>query len=707
MKRLKTTLLSDSSKYLHLAICVTVYLFTKTTYIAIFLLIVYLCYLFKKSKNILIYALIIFSLIEIRTAVINQKNLIEEGTIVAIEPDYLIIRNNGKHLVYVNNSNDFQVGMKVVITLEPVNYDQKNLVGGFDYHHYLKSKGIFTVSRARQIEISKKTLVKEIIPEKLNRYFQDKYFKKTADYLELFILGRNDNLDQEIYQKATSLGINHLFAISGMHLGLILAGVNLILNRLYLKKQTHRQVILGFLILYNLITGFSISIVRASALSYLVFFSHDKSFTKADYLAFIYILFILYNPFVFNNVGFQLSFLISGAIILGNDFWKNDQRFVQVFKVSLLASLVSLPVILDLNGSFGLLNPLYNPPFIYFVSYLFLPFSFLVVVFPILEPIYLEIIFLFEQIVKAVWNLNLYLDIKFTANVFVTAYWLWLFFALINWKKLKKQMIIGIFAIIFFFNHFYQTISPLSYVRILDVNQGDAIHLHHGKYDILIDTGDEDNYDTVINYFKTLNINQIDLLIITHFHDDHEKEAMDLSNQIDIGKLIVNRYNQKYKHLNQLAVKEGESFICGPFNLIFLNSHNGDDENNNSLVFLVRVGSDNWLFTGDIEADIEKDLIRKYDFEIDCLKVPHHGSNTSSTEAFIDSLQGKYALISVGYNTYDHPSDKVIERLKINNYQIYRTDVSGTITFYYYRSYEFAIVETYKLNNLRKYQIKT
>jgi competence protein ComEC len=663
--------------------------------------------LFKKSKNILVYALLICFIIEIQTVIINQKSLIDNGTIIAIKDNHLIIRNNGKHLVYVDNPEDYKVGIEVNLNLETITNDQKNLLGGFDYQRYLKSQGIFTVSRAKQIEVVKKQKIKELIPVKLSEYFHSNYSEKTAGYLDLFILGINDDLEIDLYQKTTNLGINHLFAISGMHLGLILAGFNLILNRLYLRKKTHRQIVLGFLILYNLITGFSISIFRASCLAYLAFYSHNKSFTKTDYLAFVFIGLIIINPFVIENIGFQLSFLISGSIILGSSLWKKDKKFIQVLKISFLANLVSLPIILAINSSLGLFNALYNPLFIYYVSYLFLPFSFITAVFPIFESIYLEIIILFEKFVEIAWDLNYYFDLYFTGGIFVACYWILLFYALINIKKIKTAVILSAFLMIFITNRFSQVLLPFSYVRVLDVNQGDAIHLHHGKYDILIDTGDEDKYDTLINYFKKLNIKDIDLLIITHFHSDHEKETIDLSNEISINKIVLNHYKEEYNMLNQLVVKEGEKLNIGPFTLLCLNSYNDKDENNNSLVFAVKIGCDNWLFTGDIEAKIEEKITRKYELDIDCLKVPHHGSSTSSTQDFLDAISSEYALISVGYNSYNHPDSTVINRLKTNNQQIYRTDQLGTITFYYYDDCNLALIETFKLNNLRKYRIKT
>ena len=100
-----------------------------------------------------------------------------------------------------------------------------------------------------------------------------------------------------------------------------------------------------------------------------------------------------------------------------------------------------------------------------------------------------------------------------------------------------------------------------------------------------------------------------------------------------------------------------------------------------------------WLFTGDIEYEVERQLISTQMETVTYLKVPHHGSNTSSTMSFISKLNPKIAIISVGkHNAYDHPSEEVISRYQLLETIIYRTDDEGTVTFHFYRPFAFALV---------------
>lgn len=121
-----------------------------------------------------------------------------------------------------------------------------------------------------------------------------------------------------------------------------------------------------------------------------------------------------------------------------------------------------------------------------------------------------------------------------------------------------------------------------------------------------------------------------------------------------------------------------------------------DDANNTSLVIYGKVGKEWWIFTGDIEKEIEKKLIETYPrLPVDNLKVGHHGSQTSTSSEFIDHLAPSRALISAGEkNRYNHPHPEITARLEAEGIEVFRTDQEGAVAFTYFFAQEDAVIET-------------
>ena len=165
-------------------------------------------------------------------------------------------------------------------------------------------------------------------------------------------------------------------------------------------------------------------------------------------------------------------------------------------------------------------------------------------------------------------------------------------------------------------------------------------------------------------------------------------ESINLVNNFKVEKVILGcgEYNDLEKELMQvLDKKKIKYYSCirelniDKYKLQFLNTKEYDNENDNSNVIYLNYNNYKFLFMGDAGLEKEKDILEKYNLKnIDFLKVGHHGSNTSSSEEFIDSINPKYSLISVGKNNrYGHPKASVLNIL--NNSQIYRTDLNGSI----------------------------
>lgn len=238
-------------------------------------------------------------------------------------------------------------------------------------------------------------------------------------------------------------------------------------------------------------------------------------------------------------------------------------------------------------------------------------------------------------------------------------------------------------------------------VVMLDIGQGDSLLIQANGKNILVDTGKIEHRSRLIEKLKKYQVSSIDILIATHPHEDHiggiqavldnftVKEVYD-SGAKSSSKLYANYLKKvKEKKIKFSIPHEGDSVdLDKDIKLEFLTplkkmpAELVDDVNNNSIVFRLVTPEFKMLFTGDIEKDIEKILVanQKEKLVSDILKVPHHGSKTSSTKEFLAAVNAKVALISASKeNEYKHPHQEVIARYKSRKQEIYLTADKGDI----------------------------
>ena len=232
-------------------------------------------------------------------------------------------------------------------------------------------------------------------------------------------------------------------------------------------------------------------------------------------------------------------------------------------------------------------------------------------------------------------------------------------------------------------------------LTIFDAGQGDSflISYPYNRKNIMIDVGSENDYrinNEMIVYFKSMGIKKIDYLIITHGDEDHIGGAFTLVNNFKVEKVIFNcgLYSNLEKELIKVLEKKKikyysciEELNINKNKLYFLQTKEYDNENDNSNVIYTELNGYKFMFMGDASSTTEKEILDKYNLlDIDVLKVGHHGSKTSSSKEFIDEINPKYSIISVGKNNrYGHPNKEVLDNLK--NSKIYRTDEDGSIMF--------------------------
>lgn len=271
---------------------------------------------------------------------------------------------------------------------------------------------------------------------------------------------------------------------------------------------------------------------------------------------------------------------------------------------------------------------------------------------------------------------------------------------------------LAIFIIAFanklFGDKFRSTLAPAApdfdktqdFVKIMDVGQADAALIYSNGCSAVIDAGLTSSADDISADLKGADIKDIDALLITHLHMDHAGALAKIAMSFPIDNLIIpNRdssaeamptVNEAEKRVvaekgKVFTATEGMNFNIGEFEVTLLAYFpDATKENDRSVITMAKIGNKKFLFTGDAEKATEADVLaEKLNIDCDALKVGHHGSNSSSTAAFLKAASPKYAAISVGKdNMYSHPSNKTIVALKNCGAEVYRTDKNGDISFY-------------------------
>jgi competence protein ComEC len=230
-------------------------------------------------------------------------------------------------------------------------------------------------------------------------------------------------------------------------------------------------------------------------------------------------------------------------------------------------------------------------------------------------------------------------------------------------------------------------------VHIIDVGQGDSIYIQlPGNNDILIDGGDNNKGSVVVSYLKNHGVDDIELLIATHPHADHIGGLDDVLAAFKVERVVDNGMSaDTATYRDYLAAvraegcphqkaMSGQSWTFGSCALKVLGPvKDHGDANNNSVVCLLDCGEIEFLFTGDAEAEAEADLTGR-PIAAEILKVSHHGSRTSTSQAFLDAVRPGVAVICVGAgNRYGHPHRETLDKLAAAKVKVYRTDLNGTV----------------------------
>ena len=507
-------------------------------------------------------------------------------------------------------------------------------------------------------------------------------------YLYTFILGDKSYIDKSVIRSYQENGISHLFAISGMHISLLVLMITKILKLFKFNEYDRFKITSIILFLYLLLVGFSPSILRGVLFYFLFTINNIYYFYIKKINLFILVISIalLINPRYVYDLGFLYSYSISLSLLIFSDYLKGNY-FISLLKVSLISNLVSIPITLYSFNQINLLSILYNLVYVPFISFIVFPFTLIILIIKPLEPIYNLLIIILENTSLFLSKISLFKITFKELNIFIYIIYFIIIFIFL-FRRRKEYLYILLFLLII---HFF--LSSGDYVEFINVGQGDSTLLNINNKTYLIDTGGNRNrevyYYNLKPVLKKNGVRKIDYLILTHGDFDHMGEAINLVENFKVEKVIFNcgEFNDLEQELIKvLNKKKIPYYSCiselniDDNKLYFLQTTIYDNENDNSNVIYTEINNYKFLFMGDASTIREKDILNEYELKnIDVLKVGHHGSKTSSSKLFINSINPRYSIISVGKNNYGHPNIEVLKNL--SDSKIYRTDRCGNVMF--------------------------
>ena len=613
----------------------------------------------------------------------------------------------------------------------------------FDYKKYLNSNNIVTtISAYNGVECIGKTngnlifkfcyTFRDLLDERISEYLP----KREANLYKSMIYGNDIYLDEDIKENFRKNGLSHVLAVSGLHLMYLVIILDIIFKKSNVRKAKFVYYILIFG--YLVISGMSISAIRASIMSILVISNENNTKKKYINIAISYIILVIYNPYVIFSVSGIMSYLATIGIITFNSLMYSFfevkikvPKFTRgIFKIlsTTISSLILLfPVQIYYFGvielrlfvSCVITNSIFS--FIYLIGFIALFLSFIPVVSNILFNAIYFVLFVLINLTEFLASLNIpTLSLPKPSIIELYLYYSSIFLlvtrkysVLIRKRNIRKicKRCVNCFICLSFFVIFSLSIYRIyfeEYVIYFNVGQGNMSLIRKDRRVIVMDCGstnDKIASNTLNNFLKAKAIDNIDLVILTHFHTDHMNGIYDIEAKIKkIGYSIPKDEFEEYEvfcefltknNISKLELKKDDKIsfknitidILLPYGDKVISS--SDIANSNSIVALVTINKNiNLLYMGDATIETENVLIKNITKEIEnkfqnlsILQVGHHGSKTSTSEKFLQMLDIKLAVISSKKKVYGHPASETLDRLNKYNIRYKITENDGAIIF--------------------------
>lgn len=586
--------------------------------------------------------------------------------------------------------------------------EERRNFSGFDYRAYLKTQGIFRTLKISQIKSSQH--VSSFSPwdwlsvwrRKALVYIRSAFPSPMSHYMTGLLFGDLDTDFAEMNELYSSLGIIHLFALSGMQVGYFMDGFRRILLRCGLKIESVNWLQLLFSFIYAGLTGFSVSVVRSLVQKLLSQFG----VTKLDNFALTIALLSLLMPNFLLTTGGVLS--CAYAFVISVMDFERLSPLKKVLAESLTISLGILPILIFYFAEFQPWSILLTFLFSVIFDLFMLPgLTFIFMLSPLVKITQVNILFeMLEGVIRWTATISSRPLIFGQPSIWILLGLLLTLALLYDFHRQRKWLILlSLTAALLFFlcKHPLQ-----NEITVVDIGQGDSIFLRDWRgQSVLIDVGGRveigqkeawqerissaNAEKTLIPYLKSRGVSHLDALVLTHTDTDHMGDMLEIAKHFAIKEVYVSKGSLTQpdfvKKLAQLqtrvhATAVGDSLpIFDSALQVLYPEGTGDGSNDDSIVLYGKFFGTSFLFTGDLEANGEAALMRRFpQLKVDVLKAGHHGSKGSSSPEFLEQLQPKIALISAGKNNrYQHPHQETLERFEQSKTKIFRTDEQGAI----------------------------
>ncbi len=597
-----------------------------------------------------------------------------------------------------------------------------------------------SVSYGKKLLIAEK--ISYVIRKKVREFTDFTLGEEEKGILNALIIGDDTLIDDNVKSDYKKAGMVHLLVVSGGHTAFLILLLKYIFSFFNPSKNLAKILYIISIILYIFITGASPSVLRAGIGIIIIMIAEiiGRQTDGLTTVSLVALIIIIANP----NILYSLSFLLSFGGVLGimicysklsSKLEKIPQKVRESFSLTVSAQLFVTPITLySFNVIYlgGFISNLFALNFagiimmsgiILFIIYLFIP---PLVVFPMKVVGFL--IFLMNKIAEFFGSLEFFTYYEITPSWFsIFIYYILLIYVFRDRRKNNKEkeliivdkssirsfairnikpiiIICGVLGIFISNIKFINTDKALK-ITVIDVGHGDCIFITtpENKH-ILIDTGDihyqgeniiDTGEQTVVPYLLKQGVKKIDLVILTHMDTDHIGGYESIAKAIKIetvGLSVNSAKKEEYPKIKDISVKKcikikslesGDTFAFGGVNLCVLMPEKVemiDEENNDSIVILMKYGNKKALFMGDLEVEGEEKLLNSgIELKADILKLGHHGSTTSTSESFVKAVNPEIALISVGNRFKSIPGKDVLNRLDSVYAKVYRTDKNGEI----------------------------
>jgi competence protein ComEC len=607
--------------------------------------------------------------------------------------------------------------------------------GAFDYEKWLFTQGVRAHGYVRSVPDNRSLGPagsgfsplhwRQLLADRLSAALGGDGF---AGVIKALTMGADDDISAEQWETLRRTGTTHLVVVSGSHIGLIAGIVFFAVRRLASALGVQRwppQVIAAIAAVlaaafYSALAGFAIPTQRALIMVTVamggIVWQRNVSSTRV--LTTALLLVVLYDPLAVLSAGFWLSFLAVGLIILalgqrvgtiGN--WR------AMLRVNWVVALGLVPILLLLFQSFSFVSPLANLVAVPLIGFIAVPASLMgsfILLFQadagrlvlqvaegsvgwlwaVLEWLANLSSAQWEQARPALWTLPFAMlgVVMLTAPRGIPARWLGmvLFIPLVSTAPERPA-------------------TGSVWLTLLDVGQGLAAVVLTKSHALAFDTGARysERFDmgraVIEPFLHRQGIRRIDVLVISHGDNDHIGGAQSLLRRFVVGAIYTS-VPQRLTPARSISCQAGQSWSWDGvrFEMLAPFGHSGPRENDDSCVLKITGKGGSLLLTGDIERPAERRLLEHHDRSLtgDVLVVPHHGSNTSSTDAFLRKLRPRYALISAGYrNRYGFPHPAVLDRYRQLGISASNTADAGAIRVVMDAERGISAPESYRMTN--------